>query len=267
MNGPAFLQQHSGVLRTQAGAAFPGSHAVFRGKNLHRDLQQLEWVALYAYGITGRQPTPEQTELLQALWVSTSYPDARLWNNRVAALAATARSSANLGVIAGMAVSEATVYGGNAGLRAMRFLQATLARVQAGEALEDIVWAEQAQRRIYGYGRPISSIDERLPVVLPIAERLGYGHGPHLALARRIETILLSRYPNLRMNFAAPHAALMADMGFSLREYQLLRVPAFLAGMGPCVMEAAEKPEGALFPTSCAGVAYAGPAARPWVRR
>src|SRR6202012_5452270 len=150
-----------------------------------------------AYGITGRQPTPQQTELLQALWVSTSYPDARLWNNRVAALAGTTRSSGNLGLIAGMAVSEATVYGGNAGLRCMRFLQTTLARVQAGADLEDIVWTEQAQRRIYGYGRPISSIDERLPVVLPIAERLGYGHGPHLALARRIEQILLTRYPNL----------------------------------------------------------------------
>jgi hypothetical protein len=267
MSGPESLRQHTGVLRTSVGGAFPGSHAVFRGHNLHRDLQQLEWVALYAYGVTGRQLPPEQVEMVQALWVSTSYPDSRLWNNRVAALAGNARSSANLGMIAGAAVSEATVYGGNAALRSMRFLQTTLARVRAGETLEDIVWAEAAQRRIYGYGRPISSIDERIPVVMAVAERLGMRHGQHLTLAFEIEKVLLTRYPQLRMNFAAPHAALVADMGLSLREYQLLRVPVFLAGMAPCVAEAMEKPEGTLFPTPCEAVAYDGPAARPWLRR
>jgi hypothetical protein len=267
MRGPDFLRQHAGVLRTGVGAAFPGSHAVFRGHNLHRDLQQMEWVALYAYGVTGRQLPPEHIEMVQALWVSTSYPDARLWNNRVAALAANARSSANLGMIAGAAVSEATVYGGKAALRSMRFLQTTLARVAAGEALEDVVWAEVERTRIYGYGRPISSTDERIPVVMAVAERLGMRQGPHLTLAFEIEKVLLTRYPQLRMNFAAPHAALVADMGLTLRQYQLLRVPVFLGGMAPCVAEAMEKPEGTLFPTPCGAVAYNGPAARSWVRR
>ena len=267
MNGPALLQQHAGVLRTSVGAAFPGSHAVFRGHQLHRDLQQLEWVALYAFGVTGRQLPPQHVEMIQALWVSTSYPDARLWNNRVAALAGNARSSANLGMIAGAAVSEATVYGGNAALRSMRFLQTTLARVGAGEVLADIVWEEAARTRIYGYGRPISSTDERIPVVMAVAQRLGMRDGPHLSLAFEIEKVLLTRYPQLRMNFAAPHAALVADMGLTLRQYQLLRVPVFLGGMAPCVAEAMDKPEGTLFPTPCAAVAYDGPAARPWMSR
>jgi hypothetical protein len=267
MKGPQLLQHNSGVLRTSVGAAFPGSHAVYRGKNLHRDLQQLDWVALYAYGVIGRHLAPEQLELVQALWVSTSYPDSRLWNNRVAALAGNARSSVNLGMIAGVAVSEATVYGGNAALRSMRFLQTTLERVRAGEALADIVWAETTQRRIYGYGRPINSTDERLPVIMAIAERLGLHQGAHLALAFEIEKVLLTRYQQLHMNFTALHAALVADMGLSVREYQLLRVPVFMGGMAPCVAEATEKPEGTLFPTPCAAVAYDGPAARAWTGR
>jgi hypothetical protein len=41
-------------------------------------------------------------------------------------------------------------------------------------------------------------------------------------------------------------------------------VPTFLAGMPPCVVEAAAKPEGALFATPCAAVAYAGQPARAW---
>lgn len=264
MKGPELLRHHAGRLRTQVGAAFPGSHAVFRGHDLHRELRHLDWVELYAYGVTGRRLTPAQAEMVQALWTHTSYPDARLWNNRVAALAGSTRSSATLGMVAGMAVSEATVYGGQAALLSMTFLQSALVRVQAGELLSDVVWAETQRCHIYGYGRPINSTDERLPWIMALAQRLGLHDGAHLKLAFEVEQVLLTRYPQLRMNYTALHAALVADMGLSLREYQLLRVPVFIAGMAPCLAEAAGKPEGVLFATPCSGVAYAGVAPRPW---
>ena len=262
--GPALLQQHAGRLRTKVGAAFPGSHAVFRGHDLHRDLRHLQWIELYAFGITGRRLTAAQAEMVQALWTHTSYPDARLWNNRVAALAGSARSSAALGLVAGMAVSEAKVYGGHAGLMCMDFLQSALRQVQAGARLDQVVWAETGRNKIYGYGRPINSTDERLPWIMDLARRLGLHDGQHLALAFEIEKVLLTRYPQLRMNYAALQAAMIADMDFSVREYQLLRVPSFVAGMAPCLAEAAEKPEGALFATPCSGVVYAGTPPRGW---
>ena len=264
MSGPALLAAHAGRLRTGVGACYPGSHAVFRGHDLHRELRDMDWVALYVFGITGRRLAPPQIEMLHALWVYTSYPDARLWNNRVAALAGSARSSANLGVAAALAISEATVYGGLAGLRAIDFLQRTLARVEAGAQLAPLVLEEARAHRVYGYGRPIHSTDERLPWIMALATRLGLERGRHVELAFAVEKVLLPRYPQLRMNYASLHAALIADMGLSAREYQLLRIPTFLAGMPPCVVEAAAKPEGALFPTPCAGVAYEGVARRPW---
>lgn len=264
MKGPELLRHHAGRLQTRVGAAYPGTRAVFRGHDLHRDLGQLEWIALYAFGVTGRRLTAAQAEMLQALWTHTSYPDARLWNNRAAALAASARSSPALGIAAGIVVSEATLYGGQATLLSMRFLQEALKQVQSGAALAEVVWAEQARRHIYGYGRPINSTDERLPWIMALAQRLGLDQGPHVKLAFEIEAVLLQRYPRLLMNYAALHCAMVADMGLSLREFQLLRVPAFIAGMAPCMVEAAEKPEGVLFATPCSGVAYSGVAPRPW---
>ena len=264
LSGPALLAHHAGRLHTSVGAAFPGSHAVFRGHDLHRELCGLEWVQLYAFGITGRHITPAQAELVQAMWTHTSYPDARLWNNRVAALAGNARSSASLGMVAGMAVSEATTYGGQATMLCMTFLQNALRQVQAGAALADVVWAETGRSKIYGYGRPINSNDERLPFIMALAERLGLHDGPHLALALQVEQVLLTRYPQLRMNYSALHASVIADMGMSVRELQLLRMPIFIAGMAPCVTEAAAKPERVLFATPCEAVDYSGPAPRPW---
>lgn len=262
--GPELLQKHAGRLKSRVGACYPGSHAVFRGHDLHAELMHMDWVELYLFGITGRRFSREQIRLLHAIWVCTSYPDARLWNNRIAALAGSARSSANLGITAALAVSEATVYGGQAGARAMEFLLRARACVDRGVELAALVQEETRERRIYGYGRPINSSDERIPWLMDLAKRLGLHDGPHVRLAFDVEKLLVARHPQLRMNYAALHAALIADMGLSVREYQLLRIPTFLAGMPPGLVEAAERPEGTLFPTPCAGIAYEGIAKRPW---
>jgi citrate synthase len=259
------LSAHSQSMKTRVGMCYPGSHANFRGYDLHRELKDMDWVELYVFGITGRRFSKAQIQLLHAIWVYTSYPDARLWNNRVAALATSARSSSNLGMAAAIALSEATVYGGRAGFRSMEFLMRALTAVEQGQALTEVVNEELKHRSIYGYGRPINSTDERIPWMLGLLERLGLGHGPHLHLAFEVEKILVLRLPKLRMNYAALHAALMADMGLTLREYQLLRVPTFVAGMAPCAVEASERPQGTLFPTACKDIAYEGVQQRSWV--
>lgn len=264
MNGIEFLASSAGCLRTGVGACYPGSHAIFRGHDLHADLREMDWVELYVFGITGRRFGKPQIRLLHAIWVYTSYPDARLWNNRVAALTTSTRSSSNLGMAAAIALSEATVYGGRAGFQSMQFLLRAKAALDSGTELQAYVQAELQERRIYGYGRPINSTDERIPWMMALVKELGFDQGPHLRVAFEIEKILLPHRPKLRMNYAALHAALIADLGLSLREYQLLRVPTFMAGMVPCAVEAAEKPQGAIFPTRCADITYEGVAHRPW---
>lgn len=264
MSGVDFLAQNAGRLTTRVGACYPGSHANFRGHDLHRDLKDLDWVELYIFGITGRRFSEAQVRLLHAIWVYTSYPDARLWNNRIAALAASARSSSNLGMAAAIAVSEASVYGGRAGLQAMQFLMRARAALDSGTELPTFVQTELKARRIYGYGRPINSVDERIPWMMALAKELGVHQGRHLTLAFDVEKILLPQYPKLRMNYAALHAALIADLGLSLREYQLLRVPAFMAGMAPCSVEAAGKQQGAIFPIPCTAITYQGAEKRAW---
>jgi hypothetical protein len=124
---------------------------------------------------------------------------------------------------------------------------------------------ELASSYIYGYGRPIESHDERLPWLAELAKAQGLDDGIHFKLAFEVEKILMELgKPSLRMNYAAMTAALGADLGLTPREFQMFRVPLFLAGMPPCLSEASEKPEGALFPTPCDGIAYEGVARRAW---
>lgn len=252
-------------LKCRMGGFVPGSHAVMRGQDLHRQLQDMEWLELYVFGITGRRFSSEQLRLLNALWAYTSYPDPRLWNNRVAALAGSARSSGTLGVAAALAVSEASIYGRGVDIRAIDFLRRTRAALDEGASLADCVAQEIATHRgIAGYGRPLTSHDERLAPALALARSLGLDGGPHFKLAFAVEAYVLVGRWRWRMNYAALAAALVADMGFSTREYYLYAFPTFLAGMQPCFIEALERPEGRTFPLSVADIRYEGKPARPW---
>lgn len=266
--GPRRLQENVGVWKSRVGAFFPGSHTIFRGHDLHADLKDLDWLELYVFGITGRRFPAAQLRLLHSIWTYTSYPDVRLWNNRVAALAGTTRSTATLGVAAALAVSEASLYGGGILTHAIDFLIRTRHQVDEGESLVECLRAEMAAHRIIaGYGRPLTNDDERNQHLLALARRLGLDQGPHLRLALAIEDYLSRGRWRKKMNYGGLTAALVADLGFSPREYNQYWFPAFLAGMPPCFIDAVEHPEGTLYPLACADIAYDGCAPRLWPGR
>lgn len=268
MNGPDRLAAEADVFRTRVGACWPGTRAVFRGQDLHRDLAGASSMDLFLFGITGRRFAGNELRLLDGMWALTGYPDTRLWNNRVAALAANARSLPSLALAAGLAASDARVFGGGPAFFAIDFFLRAGDRRRAGEEVEAIVGAELAERRrILGYGRPMSATDERLPPLVALAEREGLAEGLHFRLARDVEQALLRRRPFLKLNYAGATAALAADLGLSARQYQLYNVFKTMLGMPPCVVEAAEKPEGTLMPLRCSNVIYEGQAPRSWPAR
>lgn len=267
MNGPDLLMENAGSLKSHMGACCPGERAIFRGHDLHAELQDMDWIELYIFGITGRRFTPQQVRLLHAIWVCTSYPDARIWNNRVAALAGSARSTGTLGIAAALAVSEASIYGGGIYKSSIDFLHRTRMALDNGAELVDCVKDElKNHRSIAGYGRPLASGDERIVPIMTLARSLELGDGPHVRLAFEVDQLLRAGRWRMRMNYGAIAAALCADLGFSPREYYLFGLPTFLAGMPPCYIESSERPEGTLFPLSCDHILYEGTSERSWRR-
>ncbi|HEX5364072.1 MAG TPA: hypothetical protein VFW59_07365 [Gallionella sp.] len=265
MTRPDLLKEYTGILKSRMGAAFPGSHAIFRGHDLHADLKDLDWVELYVFGITGRRFTKAQLRLMQAIWTYTSYPDVRLWNNRVAALAGSSRSTGTLGMAAALAVSEAAIYGGGILARAIDFFVRTQKQLENGGELSACIREElTTHRNLGGYGRPLVNGDERIPHLMALAKSLGLDQGPYLRLAFVIEDALLAGRWRMKMNYAALVAALGADLGLSAREFSLFMFPVFLAGMPSGYIEAVERPEGTLYPVSCGGIRYEGQSPRAW---
>ncbi len=265
MSGPQTLKDSQGPWPSRMGKAFVGTRAVFRGHDLHTELKDLDWMALYVLGITGRRFSDAQIKLLHALWVYTSYPDPRIWNNRVVALAGTTRSTGNLAMSAGLAVSEASIYGRGIDVRAADFFIRTRKALDAGQELSDCVRKElDHYRGIAGYGRPIAAGDERILPMMELTRSLRLNDGVYLQLAFDVERYLLEGRWRWRMNYGALAAALVVDMGFSAEEHYRFSYPTFLAGMQPCFIEASERPPGTLFPLACEQVRYEGAEKRDW---
>ena len=251
---------------TELGASFPGERVVVRGKDLFTELAEFTWLKLLLYMITGREFGNRELEILDKIWMLTiSYPDPRVWNNRIGALAATARSTGSLGVSAGSAITEAKVYGGQATIAAYDFILHCADKLNEGNRLEDILKQElKLNRVIYGYGRPIVNRDERIKPIQDVIEKNGYGNGNYVRLAYQVEKILQQGRWRYKLNIAGLAAAIAADMGFSGREYYLWLINGYNAGITACFADALEKKEGALFPLRCERIAYEGTAIRTW---
>lgn len=253
--------------RTRLGAFLADQgRVILRGRDLHADLHEHQWMKLLAFAITGREFTDGQLALMEGLWtLAASYPDPRLWNNRIAALAGTARSTANLGLAAGLAASDASVLGHRPDLGAFEFITRALDAIRAGAHIQDLVLAELDQRRVIpGYGRPVRTQDERIEPIMKIARQFGLAEGPHTKLAFEIERVLLDNRRRMRMNIAAVSVALWADQGLSSKEYYYLSTPNFTIGILACHLDASDHPPGSFFPLRCTRIDYDGPERRIW---
>lgn len=251
---------------TTIGASFPGERVVYRGKDLFTELKDLSWMGLLLLGVTGRRLSENQIRMFDAIWaMSVSYPDPRIWNNRVAALAGTTRSTAGLASAGAAAISEAQIYGGRANVAAVDFIIEAKKLVDSGQDLESVIKNElKTNRAIYGYGRPIVNEDERNQPILKIANELGLADGPHLKLALEVDKILSEGRWRMKMNITGLAAAIGADQGLSTREYYHWVVNCFLAGIVPCYIDAKDHPEGTFFPLSCNRISYSGAQDRKW---
>jgi len=261
---PAAFAAAVGLVRSRAGGFLPGRGAVLRGRDLHQYACDRRWFELYLLALTGRQFAAHEVEMLETLWTYTSYPDPRIWNNRVAALAGSARSSAGLSIGAAIAVSDAHIYGLGPVLEAFDFLSAHVC-LDDTALLEAVRNELRSRRRIGGFGRPVVADDERIAPIMERAARLDLGNGPHLDTARRIETLLLAGRWRMRMNYATPVAALCLDLGLSRPQTEAFVATIFLAGMPPVWLEAAtSEVAGTLLPIPCSMLDYQGPAPRRW---
>ena len=264
------LLKYEGCWQTKIGGMLLGQQQVLvRGRDLFSELDEFSWQQFLLFAVTGREFTSEVVMFLERLLaLCINYPDPRIWNNRVAALAGTVGSTATLANSAAIAATEAKIFGGQSNLTASQFIHEALIKVQAGEDLEFIVRTElEKNRAVAGYGRPVLDKDERIEHAQRLMQEFAIVQGDHCRLAYQVERILASGRWQYQMNINGLMAAVTADLGISAKEYYLWLVNGYSAGIIACYIDAESKQEGALFPLRCERINYTGASYRDWHRR
>lgn len=217
-------------LAVSAGIAEFGNRVVVWGKDLHGECLNMSFVHYCLFCSTSRWFDAARARVWERLWISTGYPDARLWCNRVAGYLGSARVAPGFALSAAIAASNSVEYG----FRALSNAYALQREIPEALAQRKRWFARQLarHRRLAGYGRPVRGHDERLNATFRILAEEGYRAGAALKRADWVDLQLRS-HKGIEMNVAGAWAAIAIDFEMSHSEFErfmlLMLVPGYLA--------------------------------------
>lgn len=242
-----------------------GGESTMHGYNIHQQLgAHATWMQTMLLSVTGRLPSASHADFIEKIFILTGYPDARLWCNRIAALAGDTKCTATSSYSAGISSAEAVLYGRQADYKAAIQLSEAKTVFDHGgeEALSGFVRKQLKEKRVvYGFGRPLLRADERIAPLSKEASRLEIGEGDHLVVAYKVEQ-QLKKYKMI-MNYGGYVMARLLDMNYSPKEIYRLLALAFYTGVVPCYIEAFENEPGTFLPIACEDILYEGREERP----
>jgi len=247
-------------ITSKSGGWTIGGESTLHGYNIHQQLgPHASWMQTILLAITGKLPSVNEAQFVEKMNIFTGYPDPRLWCNRVASLAGSARVSATASFSAGIASAEARMYGRQSDYKAACMLQeAKQAHDSNGDTgLSEFIRNQlKYERIVYGFGRPLLRKDERIIPLSRESVKLGIKEGDHLCIAYKIEESL-NKYKMI-MNYGGYVMARMLDMGFSPKDIYRISSLAFFTGIAPCYIEAFENEPGTFLPIACEDILYEG---------
>lgn len=260
------LEDFEEIWKSAMGGSIPGERTIFRGRDVFSEFKNWSWIKMLYFCVSGREPTKEAESFLNGLYcMCFNYADPRIWNNRVATLAATSSSTAQLGVCAASAVSEAKIYGGPPVARALKFLLEAKNKFDGGESVKYIVEKELNENGVlFGFGRPVNNKDERIKPAINLLKELNLLERPYVQFAIKLEQELKNSKSEIGFNIGGIMAAFCADENLSAKELYQLMVVCFYVGQLACYIEAEDKPVGSFFPWRCEKIKYSGEPERDW---
>ncbi len=267
--------------KTTLGAWFAGERVVVHGENILDTMRGKSWLQMILFCATGRHIDRKSADLLdEVLAFSGCIPDPRLWNNRVAVLAGSVRSHAVSSVSAATAASEAVIFGFQPTVGAHHLLLELAQGLEAGKTLEDLLSGRLASRKksgggparganrsidcLPGFGRPVTSRDERIEPIMQLLTRYNAGEGAAVKLAWQVEETLQSMGYKRSLNTAGLLAAIVVDQGLTAQELVYYTTQCFCPGLIACYDDGLKHPVGAFMPMRCESIRYRGPKDRAW---
>ena len=215
--------------------------------------------------VTGRLPERRLADLVEGLFICSSWPDARIWCNKMGAFSAATRTSPTAAVAAGGLAGDSRLYGSGTGRAINDFAELANFHVRKqGMPVADFVdrYAyKNGKLQAPGFARPLAKGDERIPALRNYASSLGFEPGPYEDLANRIEDCLSQR-DGEGMNSAGYFVCFMKDRGFSVEHIMGIAAWSIATGVYASYFEYIDQDPDVFLPLKVADIDYIGPPRR-----
>lgn len=259
-----FWTERRNVIRTRIGGARIGEGTVTtHGYSILTELAgRASFFQVLVLNVTGKLPERRLAEWMEATFICLSWPDPRIWCNTIGSFGGTMRTSPVAAVTAGVLASDSRMYGPGTALLVSETIARGLAMKRQGLPVSEIAsalnrWPQKDIPVIPGFSRPIAAGDERVPVMDRISSDLGFGIGPHLALAYEIHNFFWENSGE-GINLAGYLVAFLLDQGMTAKEIYRLYALCVNSGVHACYGEAYDNPPEAFLPLRCDDVDYQG---------
>lgn len=252
-----------GKIKSKKGIWRIGEGVESHGYDLINDLVgHYSFMQVVVLNATGRMPSRALAHWFEAVHMCLSWPDPRIWCNRIGALGGSAGASVVAATSAGIMATDSRAYGIRPIVEGMEFIQRAQTEVssEGGSAAEFVareVKKHNGKPYLMGYARPVAKGDERIAALERVARQHDFPRGPHMRLAGEIEALLSEQFDE-SMNINGYVSAFLSDLGFSAEEvYRIFSVVVF-SGITACYVDSADRPAGHFAPLQVDDIEYSG---------
>jgi hypothetical protein len=252
------------VIVTRVAHAGSDDHRFFGHGALTELLGHETETGLLAMAVLGRRATAEEKQVLDALAVSLTAADPRIWPLKASRLVASYGET-----LAGFAAGQLAMMGTYISPRIIGAAAEHLARLRSAlgdESVDEIVGVRVAQHmstdeRLAGYGIPMREQDERLQALRAYMIRTGRAGLPHWR-AQEALSVAMWRERKLAPNIGIGLAAGLLDIGCSPAQAGALAIFLIQHDFAANAFEAAQQRSPAMqrLPDDC--IKYVGPPPR-----
>lgn len=260
-NSAPWEQYHGKVISSRGGWKI-GEGVKCCGYDMMADLVgKVSYMQVVILNATGRLPSRELADWIEAIHICLSWPDPRIWCNRIGALAGSSRTSCVAASTLGVLAANSSSYGIKPLIRGVEFIQHAQQKISSGVDVGSFIIEEVKKYGgkpfLMGYVRPIAKGDERIPAMEQVSKKLGFEVGQHLELAYKIEKELNERYDET-MNINGYMSAFLSDQGYSAEEVYRIFSFIVISGVTACFSDTEQRIEGGFSPLKTSDIAYKG---------
>jgi len=270
-SGTEIWDRQRGVVRSRNGGWIIGKGVYCHGYNMMDELVgQVTYMQALVLNATGRLPSKDVADWIEAIHICLSWPDPRIWCNHIGALAGSVQTSPVAATVAGILASDSRSYGIKPLKEGVGFIQHAMSKFRSGISAKNIVHQECEKHGgkpyIMGYARPIAKGDERVVAMESFSEKLQFKTGEHLSLAYDIERILMEKFDE-SMNINGYMSAFLSDQNYSSDEVYRIFSVLVNSGVTACYIDTFDKPAETFFPWRCDDIEYMGKSPRKLIAR